>query len=398
MSFRLPVFNPSHYERQGYVAVPWQLIHEQIKIAPEELAVRDSSGFQLPAQVDRIDPDDPSRDSLVFSCVRAIPPGPEDYSAPSAFVSIDQDEPELWQGETWLQVDHGPDGRETGVKLVNNQLTVWLCLAPAPGNDKKNWYAGSATSVVSLHRDKEVLDPFVAERAWTGHDPEKRCMQVDQLQLPCPAWETMPCRQVTLFNKPYRLVAQSSGPVRASVTIASEPFDYSFRHLGTQKEHELVCQLYRVLSLYAGADFVIEELFVKGTPDETTTQKKAVNLVFAARFFTYMDLGPYPQIYQFPHIRDWFAVGSLQCPYPGYGFATNVHASPVVNPHPDFPDVSTAHRSFSWQLLPGNFARCLHLFKRDGKADFDSQIGRRWYEFIYKPLAAGLTSGGALLP
>lgn len=77
----------------------------------------------------------------------------------------------------------------------------------------------------------------------------------------------------------------------------------------------------------------------------------------------------------------------------GYGFATDVHAGPVANPHPGFPDADRRHRTFSWELYPSTHATCLHLFMHDGRRWFDDRIGRAWYEQLYRPLVARLTGG-----
>jgi hypothetical protein len=63
----------------------------------------------------------------------------------------------------------------------------------------------------------------------------------------------------------------------------------------TGNNRHFVCELYRVISLYAGADYLIEELFVKAKPkgeeDRIIGEKQVVNLYFAARYFAYMNMG-----------------------------------------------------------------------------------------------------------
>lgn len=385
----LAVFNPSNYWRGGHVTMPWQPVYQQFQIPPEELVLKDasdSSGTPLLAQIDRIDPEDPSRDTLIFSLAEAIPPGSQDYSTTSALVKIDRGKPMPQElGKPSLEVVYGSDGQERGVRLVNSRLIVWFNLVPAPENDGRNWFAGSATSVQLDHQ--EILDQFKAAMGeWINQDPEKRCMQLDQLQLMEIPYSESPSYQVSLYDRSYRLVSHSSGPVRASITIASEPFDYSDLEPNTGKERHLECQLYRVISLYADADYLIEELFVKGKPKGeeggTHASTEAINLEFAVRYYAYMDMSQQPQIYQNPSVPDWFAVGSKEEPYAGYGFATDVHVDSVTYPH----DVND--RRFSWQLSPGKSAKCLHLFMRCPQNDFDSRASKCWYEFIHKPLKA----------
>ncbi len=384
----LAISNPSDYWRGGYITVPWQPIYQHFQIPPEELVLsdlRDRTHTPLLAQVDRIDPDDFSRDTLVFSLAQEIPPGSADNSMISGFVKVDQGQAvPQGLGEPDLEIISDPNGRDRGVRFVNNRLIVWFNLVSTPENDERNWYAGSASSV-QLDR-QELLDPIHAVKGeWMGQDPEKRCMQIDRLQLPG-LEPRAPYYQVSLFNHSYRLVSQCSGPVRTSITIASEPFEY----LGTDPragEHcHLMAQLYRVIHLYAGADYVTEELFVKGKPilnkGETDNSAESISLNFATHYFTHLHLEQTANLYQPPHVPSWFAVGSSIEPHPGYGFATDVQLDAVTYPHQgDF-------NRFSWQLLPCQSAKCLHLFMRGQAEGFDARIGRDWYELIYRPLKA----------
>jgi hypothetical protein len=385
----LAIFNPSNYWRSGYVTVPWQPIYQQFQIPPEELVLsdlRDLSHTRINAQVDRIDPEDSSLDILVFSLAKAIPPGSEDSILASGFVKVDRGEPmPATLGEPSLEVVYGISEKARGVRLMNNHLIVWFNLIPAPEDDQRNWFSGSATSVQLDHQ--EILDPFPAARGeWLGQDPEKRCMQVAELLLPGPPHPKSPYYHVSLFNHSYRLVSQSSGSVRASITIASEPFDYMGADPNTGNNRHLVCELYRVISLYAGADYLIEELFIKAKPkgeeDRIIQGKEAINLSFAARYFAHMNMGQTENIEQVFPVPDWFAVGSTTDPYPAYGLATDVHIDAVSHPY-------EGNRScFSWQLLPGQSAKCLHLFTRGQLGEFDARVGHLWYELFYHPLKA----------
>lgn len=382
----LAISNPSDYWRSGHITIPWQPIYQQIQIPPEELVLsdlRDRSRTPLLAQVDRVDPDDPTRDTLVFSLAHATPPGLEDSSTFSSFLRADRGKPiPEGLGEPYLEVVLGSDGRERGVRFVNSRLIVWFNLVSAPEDNERSWYAGSATSVQLEHQ--ELLDPLLAAKGeWMGQDPEKRCMQVDRLQLPG-LEPRAPHYQVSLYNHSYRLVSRSNGPVRASITIASEPFDYIGSDPMTGNTCHFVCELYRVISLYAGADYLSEELFVKGKPKaekgESSDRAEAIYLNFAAHYFAHIHLGQKADIYQPPHVPGWFAIGSSVMPHPGYGFATNGHIDLVTYPH------EGDENRCSWLLLPCQSVKCLHLFMRTQAEGVDSCTGRCWYELIYKPL------------
>ncbi len=176
--------------------------------------------------------------------------------------------------------------------------------------------------------------------------------------------------------------------MRASITIASEPFDYMGAEPDTGNNRHFVCELYRVISLYAGADYLIEELFVKAKPkgeeDRIIGEKQVVNLYFAARYFAYMNMGQTEDIQQVFPLPDWFAVGSTVHPYPAYGLATDVHIDTLTHP------LEGNKSRFSWQLLPGKSAKCLHLFMRDQLEEFDARVGNLWYELFYQPLKADI--------
>jgi hypothetical protein len=315
-----------------------------------------------------------------------VDPGLDDYSRPSCSVTLDRGKPEA-HALPDLEVDRANDNTVTAVALSNNKLRVVFSLSPSPAGDLGSWYSGSAPAV-QLYGE-EMLDLFRAPFPQL-HDREKRCMQVDQIQVWNPAWEESLYRQIPLFEKPYELVSESVGPVRTSITVASEPFEYDYADPYSRGRRSMVCRLYRVISLFAEADYVIEELFVKAKPNRSTKTSEALTLNFIARYFCYMDLGFIPEIYRFPNIPDWFALGqpggSVHEPHPGYGFATDVHTGPILHPHPGFHDPRTAHKSFSWELMPARRAKCLHLFMHGEPGGFDSRIGHYWYEHIYKPL------------
>jgi hypothetical protein len=95
-----------------------------------------------------------------------------------------------------------------------------------------------------------------------------------------------------------------------------------------------------------------------------------------------MDLGVKPQIYQIFYAPGWFAVGADVAPNPGYGFASNLSVDSLVYPHEGH------HSCFSWQLLPGKSAKCVHLFMRSQLEEFDTRTGRCWNDSIYQPLKA----------
>ncbi|GET36549.1 hypothetical protein [Microseira wollei] len=380
MLFQLLISNTSNYPRTGHVAADWKPIYEKIKqhgLSLEEIVLhdlRDPPDIQLPRQVDLDNRTDPSRDTLLFSLNQEIPPGQDS----SIFVAVDRGKPIICdESEPCLEVMWSPRNRVSGIRLMNSRLIVWLNLIPAPESKDRSFYAGASTSV---QRDgKEMLDPFLAELTWIGHDPEKRCMQVDQIQLYDPASEKILGEPIHLFDQPYQFVSHSIGPVRTTVTIASIPFGCNYPDPTTNRYIHLTCKLYRAISLYTEADYLIEKLFIEGISDEGTV----INPYFVPRYYAHINLRHDEQIYQYS-MSNWSAVGSPIDPRPGYGFASNV-------PHES---LKYGEHGFLWQLSPCDSAECLHLFMCSSSDGFDSRINNNWDEYIYRPLRAAIYEEG----
>ncbi len=426
----LRVCNPSNYERAGFVIMPWLDTLGKAGIQPHELrrlALHDVRGNPVPFQIDpvdskklnpKIEPENPSRAVLVFHLSEKLQPGPEDYSNHSGNVLMtfnitrdgettgnDKEMPFNTMSEVKLPLDgklriekFKINDCATRLELINSRLVASFGLRPSPDPDdvagkRKWWYSGSATSV--RLGGQEMLAIWNCYD-WMGHDPEKRCMQIDRVQVePHPPGTAAP-QEFPLFDRPYELIAESSGPVRVSITVASEPFDYGYYDSSKTWCH-LECRLFRVISLYANVDYVVEELFIQRKLKDNACRPGTVpSLDFSARYFACMDMGKDPQIYQFAGVPDWFAVGRPEGYYPqglhpGYGFACDAHVCiPLKHPVPDYHDAGRAHKTFSWQLQPCAEATCLHLPMHGTPAGFDARTGHLWYEVIYKPLKAQL--------
>lgn len=405
MPFTLNICNPSTEERQGQVCFPWQAFHEHTKIEENELVLRRGDKL-LPYQIDTVDPKDPASKMLVFSAGSI--PGSENFPAPISIpvtADVCEGEPNSWGDAPDLNDSNlGLDITGNGVKFRNRSLNVWFNLGPKLDREGQDWYAGAATSV-QLH-GTELLDAFIDDPAF--HDIEKRCMQLNFVELFRPSWEPrhywdLPLFQKQdLFNQPYHVVSSSSaGPVRVSVTIASDPFDYSYRDPFTRETRHLECRVFRIISLYAFAEHLVEELFVKGIPQNGIAEQDYVHLYFVAHYFSYLsflDLN----ISWFDFVPDWFVASNLLMPFQAYGFATDRHIAPIEHPHNGFPDCDREQCSFSFNLLPCKVAKSLHIFMRydvpiETKPDyeegrhrarrhFEDRAGALWNEHILNPL------------
>jgi hypothetical protein len=404
---RLIVCNSSYNWRRGPVTIAWDHFYEKVKIEPDRLQLIQDSGIRLPFQIDQIDPDDPSSKVLIFTLQNWIEPIPDKDS--TSELHITAGEGQSPQG-TELKLDI--TGR--GVKLINSRLEVWFNLDPVLDYQDKPFYAGCATSV-QLDR-KEMLDTFFDHQ---NHDPRKRCMQLDHIEL-------ADSNVKVKIDQYYRIVNYNVGPVRAILTIASQPFDFARIDPTTQENRQLKCCLYRVISLYAGADFIIEDLFIKPVIEEQAVPEDFDLPYFTAHYFSYFAYVSYPElnISRFKHVPDWFVLNNLTRPFQAYGFASDRHVAGLRSPHPDFPDSENKYRSLSWSLYSCQYARVLHLFLRyqpsdtgfgtgtasdhsegqpkglegfslyeqqkgrEAKQYFEDRTGQAWNEFIYQPLWA----------
>lgn len=377
---KLWIFNTSLYLRKGHITTLWQPIYEATRIPPDELIVRDEDGNILPSQVDALHLFDPT---LAFSLEKEIQPVKEDYSTPSSYVTLERGTAvQKERNEPQLKVD-GMRGQERKIFLGNHRLEIWLELYPEPLEDGRNWYSGSATSV--RLDGLEILDAFNAQLDLV--DNERRCMQLDQLQLFDRNGDQLKHAQPKLINDRYQLISSSTGPVRASITIVSQPFiGYRSGSDAYQDDHNSY-RLYRTISLYNDTTYLTEELKVVGTKQGSDGSFRCH---FNVRYFAYIDMGLDPHIYKAKNSEAMPKHLALSCnwaPYQAYGFATDVEISKISSPHPSFPNQKTMHKTFSWELAPSLEPRCLHLFSR-GTEDLEAHVGRVWHEVVDNPLVA----------
>jgi hypothetical protein len=411
--YRIKVFNPSPDDcRGGHIILPLKQVCERTGIAPGEIVLRQGEDAVLPYQIDNIDtadndgPDDLSGKVLAFSLARPIPRAESDSSPSSTVITLERGVPEKMPLGARLDIVG------TGVKFINDRLELWFNLNCNLNAGGYCCYSGSATSV-QLNR-KEILDVLFDPKF---HDVEKRSMQLDYIRLYRQPWDLPSSPELPPYSchyfaeRNYRLESRSEGPVRATITISSEIFSYDYTDPVTREASWLDCKLYRIISLYAGADYLVEEVFVKGVPKGANTWKQYVHLYFIAHYFSYLRYLKM-QVSHFERVPDWFAVSNLTRPFQSYGFATDRHAGSIKNPHLGFPDIDKESNSISWQLLPCRFAKCLHLFMhfepnedpRPGESrvdyehrktleaqyELECRMGRAWYQEIYRPLWAEL--------
>ncbi|HJU56225.1 MAG TPA: toll/interleukin-1 receptor domain-containing protein [Pyrinomonadaceae bacterium] len=374
-AFTLEVINPSDHSRKGQVVVPWELIYEAKKIPPQKLTVYDKFGNPLPTQVELDDSGDPARATLLFALQDSVP-GP-DAGAPPYLVHAEIGTPPAKAPGARPRIEVEAEGEdERRVRLINSRLEIRLELFPIPWNDDRDFYAGAASSV------QLVGEEILSSLKFGPIHYEKRCMQIADLWLLSPTERLVPGEHA-IIRQPYQLISQSSGPVRASVKIASAAFDCSYLDSSTRSQIASKCRLYREISLYEDGDYVVESLHVQNASAAAKGGKDKIDHRFKARYFTFADFGEVKKVHYNP---EWLMMYSDWPLYRGYGFAADVQILIFENPVPKFPHAKLQHNTFSWVLSPDKTHTCLHLFMKGEFNDLQAQVHNTWQDVIKEPL------------
>ncbi len=377
----LTLRNPSPYERQGLVVTPWEPISRLLGSPKHVRVYRDyGQGFraELPFQIDRIDPDDPSRDELLFALDSPLRAGDEDYGTGCGFAVIEP-------ANSAPQNATGPRAKALfhGAELKHDRFDVWLNTASNHDNPKNHWFGGALASV--RWNDHDLLDP-IAEDVYLDPDEDRRAAQIDRIHLVRPPWDEDGSFDAYVFDKPWRCVGTSDGPLRATATIVSSPF--TFRCRGSdQQPRTFTCTVHRAVSIFAGSDVIAEKIWVRGDVEGPT---QAVDMWFSARYFMLVNLSLGAITFRYPNHPGWFAVLSTRTRAThGYAFATDSYAGPIWHPPLEHENPSTGHRAYSWGFDATRLASNAHILRRDTtQQELTDTIGWVWYDLLYKPLRA----------
>lgn len=360
MDVEFSVRNPSEYPRAGHVTVHWsdplagfQHNPDRISLFREEDAVTQCD--PLPAQLDLVGL--PSQSDYVLSFT--LPDRAPVQSGEEVRLVLKEQGPSF-RVERYIPPSGGSPPR---IDLYNDRLFVSHSLAPSHGAGDTACFGGAAQSV--RLRDLEFLEPFALDLS--AHDREKRCMQIDRLRI----WPGQAPSAVehSLFDKHWELVSSCAGPVRTVCTIA--------QRLAPSPDAATL-QFCRVLSLFVGRDYILDELSIGGAESDAAT--------FSPRYFANMDMTPWPDIFRDepPCLSIGYDYGERR---PGYGFAADAPVVAFSNPHPGYPNgVSRKERTFSWEVERRARTKCLHVFMHGG--DLRGRTGRLWHEEIQAPLLA----------
>lgn len=399
MKTHVVVRNPSEVPRDGHVAVPL----DASDVLPERWALF-HDGDEVFAQLDD-QLGDSTRREVSFLLDKKVCKGDERYETDCATLDL-RAQDATRRGHPYQDPSVYDVVLGRGFKMRNGRISLWFNLTPDLDYEWERWYAGCATSVQL--DGTEILDPHrAAALDFFKQDREKR-MQIDSVRLSVPAWEGGGFRDYSLSDRAWTLLHHGHGPVRAFATIQSPELEYTFFDLASNETVTLAGNLYRTLSLYRDADYIIEQLWLQAKPREGKIKRSVVDLSFTARYFLYYAAGSDGIIVHFPDIPDWFSIGVGGENPPGYGFSTDAHVTAVQHPHSEFPHpggrrgaidmrsgypLPDADHTFSWQLGSATTATALHLFKRGlNAARIAEESGRAWHDNIFRPLRGAMRS------
>jgi len=391
---KLLIHNPSDRPRRGYVTLPLSALGERGDWLQPGRVIARCGGESIQCQVERGAV--PELGTLLLAIDPPVPPGGDDDSVASAEVVLEpaadavapSEGPaaQLWAGDHVRVADseaaEGPFlvpaadlPRVTRVHLASGSLHLDFALGDP---QTKPGLAGAALSVtVDAREQLDVSDD------WEHHHPRKRCMQIDLVRVSRPGWEPQPEAVQQLSAGRYELVACSAGPIRASAVVASPAFSYAFTDPFTGAARELTSRLYRRIAIHAGESYIWEEAWLHARAPEGSS----VALFFQTRYVSYLEHQSPLRVIQYPDVHGWFAVAS---PLGGYAFATDAAIGPVSTPHPGLYEGETDQATVAWLLGVCDRYRAVHLLARGSANWLGHEVGRAWYELIFRPLQARL--------
>jgi len=360
MDVEFSVLNPSGYPRAGHATVRWSNPPAEFQKNPDRISLFSlddavARRHPLPVQLEPAGSSNRPESLLSFTLPAGAPIQPGE-SARLLLAETDAS----FRVERYT---HSPLAAPApSVDLYNDRLFITQSLEPSHGPGSAGCFGGAAQSV--RLRDLEFLEQFALSLA--GHDPEKRCMQIDVLRIWHPQ-STSPVEHPVFSNR-WELVSTCAGPVRTTCTIAlrlpSGPDAAGIRFT-------------RALSLFMDEDYILDESSIAGGASD--------GLAFSPRYFANMDMGLWPDVFRAQ--PTWLSIGFSSVRRPGYGFAAQVPVQSFCNPHPGYPGwVSSAIRTFSWEIQRCSQLKCLHVFMHGG--DVRDRTGRLWHEQIEAPLSA----------
>jgi len=341
---------------------------DNLQILDVEGKPAEIDGKPVKCQIDRIDKNDTTKDVLIF--IAEVKENPAIYYISN---TIDKEEAIPFSKEKW-------DKDIWRFQLENDRIELEL----ERGTAYKN-LAGSASNVLIKGSDNK-----------NSHSFGKIMMQLEGLR-------------VSRFNQSgyfpytdYEYVSSGEGKIRTFLTLKQSiginfVEDFNF---GQKRYYDKCnCDIYRIISLFNGKDYIKEEIFIEAKNLENTANRTShylnnfkILFEFSPSFYTYV-----PTINEWMEARidypegdkknrGWFAAGN-EGKNIGFGFASNSIIRGNVN---------VFENHFRWTVSPTYHLKCLHQFidktnaQDEGKFDPGHVVGSNWFDSIYKPLWSSL--------
>lgn len=230
--------------------------------------------------------------------------------------------------------------KDKGAKFINDKVELWLNFDCKLDNYGE-FYAGAITSL--LIEKKEFLDPVNAELPfmYMFHDREKRCMQIDTIQLFSPNDQlNLP---ISLFNSSYEYHSHYREDDMVSMIILSCPI-YS---------NNRIFRLKRKISLPDNSSCLIEEVTLIG--DNVSLEEIPD---FSLSYYSHVHSRLEPlKMYVNDNLKNGFIMSYEQSiPKVFYQFYSNV----VIDERPE-----ERINSFSWRLSKTKKVINVHSFARE---------------------------------
>ena len=238
--------------------------------------------------------------------------------------------------------------KDRGMKIINGSMEAWLNFHEKPEKDTGSFYAGAITSL--LLDNKEFLDPANANYPdmFMFHDREKRCMQIDKVQLHDRNGRKN--NPFFLFNKSYEYIGHEIfSKKKLNITFLSCNILYDGKKLRLKRE----------LSLPYGSRYIVEDISL--IDDKGFVQKKN-NFTIGYYNHIHTRLSSLQSCFS-PDFPDGFMM-YYDCSYPAviYGFTSDA----ILEKKP-----KEQHNSFSWEISGGPCIRCVHFFMKSNSIMFN---------------------------
>ena len=233
--------------------------------------------------------------------------------------------------------------KDKGMKLINERIEAWFNIHQKPDYDGGDFYAGSITSL--LLDNKEFLDPVNAPipDRYMFHDREKRCMQIDKVQLYDSKNNLKLGDSIDLFNQSYKYKNNVSNSNKISVTLQSCQLPYNNN----------IFRLERTISLHSNSDYIIDDIALV---NENGSNENLPNFILS--YYSHIHSKFAPLKLDIPsQLQNSFIMSNKDVyPVVSYGFISNI----AIEKYP-----VEQSNSFLWELSPCQKIRSVHSFMRD---------------------------------